>query len=410
MTSRLLIWWKLIAGEKLTFWKAVFWTLLALGLFATISRYALGLGAVTNLSDTFPWGFWIGVDILCGVGLAAGGFVVAASVYIFNLEEYRPILRPAILTAFLGYVLVIVALLIDLGKPWNLWHPFIMYNPRSVMFEVAWCVILYTLVLGLEFSPMVFEKLNLKRPQQILHAITIPLVILGVILSSLHQSSLGSMFLIVPGKLHPLWYASTLPYLFFLSAVAAGPAMVMIESYYSSRTFKREIEIHLLSKLGRVSAVALAVYLVLKVEHLIDNHLLGYLIQPTVETGMYWLEMLIGVLVPMVLLFNNRIRASKRGLFYASLCIVLGFVLNRLNVSLTGIAWSAEGTYFPSWQEFVISAMFVALGFAIFATAAKILPVFPREGNHLGTLSQRHAGGSRRDATTAAATLPKGTN
>jgi Ni/Fe-hydrogenase subunit HybB-like protein len=365
--------------RSLSPWAAIFWVLVAAGIFSTIYRFTQGLGATTNLHDEFPWGIWIGFDILCGVALAAGGFVVAASVYIFNLDHYRPILRPAILTAFLGYVLVIFALLYDLGRPWAVWHPIVYWNPRSVMFEVGWCVILYTTVLALEFSPMLFERLNLERPKKILHAITVPLVIAGVILSSLHQSSLGSLYLIVPTKLHPLWYSSNLPYLFFLTAVAVGPAMVTVESYYSSRAFRREIEMPILSKLGKVTAVALAVYLVLKVEDIINLKLVPYLFSWNFEAMMYWAEMIIGVVVPIILLINARIRTNKIGLFISSLFVVTGVMLNRLNVSLTAIQQYAPVSYFPSWMEVSVTLMIVALGFAIFRYAAKYLPVFPPE-------------------------------
>lgn len=365
--------------RHLTPWGAIFWILVAAGVFSTLYRFTQGLGATTNLHDEFPWGIWIGFDILCGVALAAGGFVVAASVYVFNLEHYRPILRPAILTAFLGYVLVIVALMYDLGRPWAVWHPIIHWNPRSVMFEVGWCVILYTTVLALEFSPMLFERLYLERPKKILQAITVPLVIAGVILSSLHQSSLGSLYLIVPTKLHPLWYTSNLPYLFFLTAIAVGPAMVTVESYYSSRAFRREIEMPILSKLGKVTAVALAIYFVLKVEDIINLKLAPYLFSGSFESIMYWFEITIGVIVPIVLLTNTKIRSNKTGLFVASLFVVNGVMLNRLNVSLTAIQHYAPVTYFPSWMEISVTLMIVALGFAAFRYAAKYLPVFPPE-------------------------------
>ncbi|MGH8459838.1 MAG: NrfD/PsrC family molybdoenzyme membrane anchor subunit, partial [Nevskiales bacterium] len=191
----------------LTFWQWVFWLVMLGGLYATGVRVVYGLGGSTNLSDQFPWGLWIGFDILCGVGLAAGGFTLAAIVHIFNIERYKPILRATILTAFLGYLLVIVALLFDQGRPYRIWHALIMWNPRSVMFEVAWCVMLYTTVLALEFVPVVFERLGWQRPLRWMRAVAIPLVIAGVILSTLHQSSLGSLYLIVPNKLYPLWYS-----------------------------------------------------------------------------------------------------------------------------------------------------------------------------------------------------------
>jgi Ni/Fe-hydrogenase subunit HybB-like protein len=352
------------------------------GLVSAVIRFGWGLGASTHLSDQFPWGLWVGFDVVCGVGLAAGGFVVAASVYIFNLERYRPILRPAILTAFLGYILVVVGVLFDLGRPWNVWHPIIMWNPHSVMFEVGWCVMLYSAVLALEFSPIIFEKLNFERPQKIIHTITIPLVILGVVLSSLHQSSLGSLFLILPEKVYPLWYSSNLPYLFFTSAVAVGPAMVIIESFLSSRAFHREIETDLLSQIAKVTAVALGVYLVLKIEDINGMKLWPYVFTFNFEGMMFWAEIGFGVILPMVLIISPRIRASTTGLFTSALLVVTGFIFNRLNVAITSIERSAGVAYFPAWTEISITLMIVALGFAVFRLAVRYLPIFPEKHMH----------------------------
>ena len=362
--------------SKLTFWSTVFWVIMTAGFVSTVIRFAWGLGASTHLSDQFPWGLWVGFDVVCGVGLASGGFVVAASVYIFNLDRYRPILRPAILTAFLGYILVVVGLIFDLGKPWNVWHPIIMWNPHSVMFEVGWCVMLYSSVLALEFSPIIFEKLKFERPQKILHTITIPMVILGVVLSTLHQSSLGSLFLIIPEKVYPLWYSSNLPYLFFTSAVAVGPAMVIIESFLSSRAFHREIEIHILSQIAKVTVVALAVYLVLKIEDVNTMKLWPYVFNFNFEGMMYWAEIGVGAILPMVLLISPRVRATATGLFISGLLVVMGFVFNRLNVAITSIERSAGTAYFPAWTEISITLMIVAIGFAIFRLAVRYLPIF----------------------------------
>jgi Ni/Fe-hydrogenase subunit HybB-like protein len=348
-------------------------------MYSTIVRFAFGLGAATNLSDNFPWGLWIGFDVLCGVGLAAGGFVVAAAVYVFHLDDYKVLIKPAVLTAFLGYVLVVFALLFDLGRPWNIWHPLVMWNPHSVMFEVAWCVMLYTLVLALEFSPIVFERFKLEKAQRAVHAIIVPLVILGVMLSTLHQSSLGSLYLITPEKTYPLWYSGNLPFLFFLTAIAVGPAMVTVESFLSSRAFHREIELPVLSRLGKVSAVALAVYLVLKMEDLANYNLAPYLFTFNLEGILYWIEIIVGVLLPMILLMIPRIRTSKRGLFNSAILIITGFVLNRMDVSITALERHYGANYFPSWMEISITLMIVAIGFGAFAWAAKNLAVFPKQ-------------------------------
>jgi Ni/Fe-hydrogenase subunit HybB-like protein len=351
--------------------------LLALGLYATYVRFTQGLGAATNLTDQFPWGLWIGFDILCGVGLAAGGFTLCAIVYIFNLKAFKPIIRPAVLTAFLGYLLVIFALLFDLGRPDRIWHALIMWNPHSVMFEVAWCVMLYTTVLGLEFSPILFEKLRWEKPLRFMRAITIPLVIIGVLLSTLHQSSLGSLYLIVPEKLHPLWYSSLLPAFFFVSAIGVGCAMVIFESFMSSRAFKREIEMPLLSQLGRVMVVILMIYTVLKVQDLFERHAWPFVFTPGLESALYWAEMGLGVLLPMILLAIPRVRLHQTGLFVSALLVVLGFILNRMNVSITGMESWAQVGYFPSWMEIAVTMMIVALGITGFALAARFLPVFP---------------------------------
>jgi c(7)-type cytochrome triheme protein len=363
---------------QLTFWKAVFLVIVAAGLYSTYVRFSAGLGASTNLSDEFPWGVWIGFDVLCGVALAAGGFTISAIVYVFHLERFRPIVRPAILTAFLGYLLVIIGLMFDLGRPYRIWHALVMWNPNSVMFEVAWCVMLYTTVLALEFSPMLFEKLNWEKPLKIAKAITVPLVIVGVLLSMLHQSSLGTLFLIVPGKLHPLWYSPLLPVFFFISAIALGCAMTVFESFLSSRAFGRRLEMDLLSSLGKVTAVVLGVYLLLKFLDLSGRGFLGLAFAPTYEGRMFLLEMLLGIVGPMLLLLIPRVRKDHFGLFAASVMVVLGLVMNRLNVATTALEGYA-GQYFPSWMELSVTAMIISLGFVLFYLAVKYLPVFPPE-------------------------------
>jgi Ni/Fe-hydrogenase subunit HybB-like protein len=365
--------------KNLTFWKVAAAIIIAAGLYVTYVRFTQGLGATTNLSDEFPWGLWIGFDILCGVGLAAGGFTLATIVYIFNIKRFEPIIRPTILTAFLGYILVIVALMYDLGRPLQIWHAIIMWNPQSVMFEVAWCVMLYTTVLALEFSPVVLEKFNLTKLQNIIKKISIPLIIIGVILSTLHQSSLGSLYLIVPEKLYALWYSAYLPVFFYISAIAVGCAMIIFESFLSSRAFKKGLEMSLLTELGRVAVVMLGVYLTMKIVDLWSNDLFSLLFIPRMETYLYWLEMGIGVIFPLVLLTLPRVRQNYNGLFISATMVIIGFVLNRMNVSITGMEASSGVAYFPSWMEIAITMFVVTAGFAIFGLAVNYLPVFKLE-------------------------------
>src|SRR5208283_5328787 len=364
---------------KITFWRAVLAVILCAGFYSTLLRFTKGLGAATNLTDRFPWGLWIGFDVICGVGLAAGGFTLAAIVYVFNLRRFRPILRPAILTAFLGYALVAVALLFDLGKPYNIWHPLIMWNPHSVMFEVAWCVMLYLTVLALEFSPAVLERFHLQTPLRVVKAATIPLVIAGVLLSTLHQSSLGSLFLIVPSKLHPYWYSPLLPVFFFISAVSVGLAMVIFESNLSSRALGREIEMPLLEVLGRAMAVVLAIYGLLKFQDLWGRGALVHLREPSTETVLFLLEMTLGVLIPLPLLLFRKVREDRDGLFGVAVLVITGFLLNRLNVSITGMEASSGVHYFPRWTEVAVTLSIVGVGFLLFSLAVRYLNVMEKQ-------------------------------
>ena len=361
---------------RIGFWQAAFFVLLLLLGVVTVLRFTQGLGATTNLSDRFPWGLWIGFDVLCGVGLAAGAFTLMATVHIFNIRRFEPIVRPTLLTGFLGYLFVIVALMFDLGQPWRIWHALVFWNPHSVMFEVAWCVMLYTTVLAIEFSPIVFEKLRLERMRRMIHAIGTPLVIAGVLLSTLHQSSLGSLYLIVPAKLHPLWYTPFLPLLFYVSAIGAGIGMTIVESHLSGRAFGRRLEMNLLGPLARAMVVVLGLYGVLRLQILFRNGALAGLLHPGYEEGLFLLEFGLGVVLPVALLSFPRVRRNETGLVVGGFLAVLGFVLNRLNVSVTGMERAAGLRYFPSWMEVAVSVGLVAIGFAVFAFAAKYLPIF----------------------------------
>jgi c(7)-type cytochrome triheme protein len=373
-----------------SFWRGVLLLIFLAGIYSTVLRFAGGLGHSTALSDEFPWGLWIGFDVLCGVALAAGGFTLSAVVYIFNIERFKPIIRPTILTAFLGYLLVIIGLLFDLGQPQRIWHPLFMWNPHSVMFEVAWCVMFYTTVLFLEFTPMLFERLRLGTALKIIHAVTIPLVIVGVILSGLHQSSLGSLYLIVPAKLHALWYSPLLPIFFFISAIALGCAMTIFESFLSFRAFGKRLELNLLAELGKVIVVVLSVYLVLKLQDLAGRHVLDLILRPSYESRMFLAEALLGVLGPILLLLIPKVRNSHVGLFVASVMVVLGFIMNRLNISITGMEAAAGRSYFPSWTELSVTFMIVAAGFLLFGMAVKFLPVFP-SGTHVSEPAPEHS-------------------
>jgi Ni/Fe-hydrogenase subunit HybB-like protein len=357
------------------FWKTILWVVLLLGGYALLLRFTRGLGASTNLSDEFPWGLWVGFKLF-SVALAGGGFTLAAVVHIFNLKRYRPVLRPMILTAFLGYSMFICSLIIDLGRPYRVWHPVVMWNDHSVMFEIAWCVMLYTTVLILEFAPAVLERLGWQKALGWLRGVMVPVVIMGVILSTLHQSSLGSLYLIVPGKLYPLWYSPLEPVFFFVSALCAGLAMTIFESWHSREAFGKQLEQSLLTGLGRVLAVALSFYLALRLIDLAHRSVFRLLLLPRTETYLFLLEIAL-LFIPMLLLFRRRIHHDPTALYFCSVLTLLGFVTNRMNVAITGMEASSGTYYFPKWTELAITMSLVASAFAIFWLAVKYLPVFP---------------------------------
>jgi Ni/Fe-hydrogenase subunit HybB-like protein len=364
---------------RLTFWKGIFFLLLAVGTYVTWIRFTQGIGAISNLSDRYPWGLWVGFDLLCGIGLAAGSFVIVAAVYIFNLKRFEPLVRPALLTGFLGYMLEVFALMYDLGRPWNIWRPLVTGNFISVMAVVAWCVVLYSTAMALEASGMVFEKLNWKRAQKVQRALTLPVVVGGVLLAMLHQSALGSLYLIVPGKLHQFWYTSWLPILFLASSISAGLAMVIVESRMASRAFGKELEMPLLTEVGRVLCAVLGFYGVLRIYDLGTRGMLPSVFSLRYEAVLVQFELVIGLFVPVVLLLFERIRMNARWLHVSALLVVMGFILNRMNVSITGLESAQGGHYFPSWGEVAVTLMLVGIGIALFTLAVKHFHVYPEE-------------------------------
>jgi Ni/Fe-hydrogenase subunit HybB-like protein len=354
-----------------------------MGLFITVMRFTRGLGAVTNLSDYNPWGIWIGFDLLVGVALAAGGFVTSAAVYIFGMKKYHSAVRPAILTGFLGYAMVVVALNYDVGRPWRLPFPFIVQQgTTSLLFEVAACVALYLTVLFVEFSPAALEWLGLKRARNIIIRLTLLLTIFGVVLSTLHQSSLGALFLIAPSKLHPLWYSPYLPVYFFISSIIAGLSMVIFESTLSHRYFKDKMDAaHLAEKdevalgFGKAAALVLAGYFIVKVIGVSQGN--GWHLLATSYGAWFLLEMLGFVALPCFLYAVGVREKNLRLIKWTAAWTVLGIIVNRLNVGLIAFNWqlpSAE-RYFPHWMEIGISVFLVTVGLIAFRFIVTRMPI-----------------------------------
>jgi Ni/Fe-hydrogenase subunit HybB-like protein len=313
------------------------------------------------------------------VALAAGGFTLAGTVYLFNLRKYYPIVRSAILTAFLGYLMVILALMVDLGQPWRIWHIIIYWNPHSPLFEVGWCVLLYTTVLALEFSPNVFERFNMQTPLRLIRAIQIPLVIAGVVLSTLHQSSLGSTLLLMPDKIHPLWFTPILPFLFLLSAISVGLAMVIVETSLGSKGLGHHVDLEIVAGLGKALPYLLGLYLLVKLGDLLVAGELGLIFSSGLYSALFLLEIGGGVILPLVLFALPTVHRSRTALFWSALLVVLGLVLNRFNVSLIALAPRPGTAYFPHPMEFAISIAVVSAGILAYIMANRYLPIVHHE-------------------------------
>lgn len=350
----------------------ILWIVLLIGVWAAIVRYSQGLGT-TNLSDTRPWGLWIAFDVMAGVALAAGGFTLAAVVYIFRMKRFYPLIRPTLLTAYIGYLLAAGSILFDLGRPDRFYHPFFYWNHHSVMFEIAWSVILYLSILTVENSQLVLEKYRLKKLLSIVRKITIPVVIAGIIISTAHQSSLGGLFVLVPNQTHPLWYTPLLPVLFYISAIAVGLAMVIVESTLSAKAFNHHVEHHLLSEIGSWVPTILGLYLLVNLGNLAFSGKLGLIFEGSLASLLYLTEIIVGVVLPLILLSMASIRKDSARLFQSALLVVFGVILNRFNV----LFWGQGGSFYaPNWVEFAVSAGLIALGILLYIFAVKHLPVY----------------------------------
>ncbi len=377
--------------RRLFIFKGLLWTITGLGFAVALVRFVLGLGAATALSDVTPWGLWIGFDVMGGVALAAGGFVVAAIVHVFHREKYHEAARPAILTAFLGYAAVAVGLTFDLGLPWHIWHPLIFWNIRSPLFEVAWCVMLYLTVLAIEVSPVIVERTRFRKLYLALRRLQLPVMILGVMLSTLHQSSLGSLLLIMPFRVHPLWYSPWLPELFFVSAVALGLCMVMFESALTSWLYRRPPEIAMLSGFARMAWWVLLAYGLFRGVDLVFHGTFNWLFVPGWPRVLLAVEIALSVVVPMTLFTIPRVRRSFAGLWLGAASGVSGIVLNRIDASGVSQVWVTGQFYLPSWMELSVSLSVVAAFALVFFLIQERFPVNPRALDDLEAARDRQS-------------------
>ena len=380
--------WKFLAGELkprgkfLTPFNIISLPIMLLGLVLIVIRFWKGIGSITNLTQEVPWGLWIGFDVVTGVAFAGGAYVITFMVYILNVKKYHSIVRVTVLNGFLAYVFYAGALLLDLGRPWNVVNPIIgnSFGTSSVLFLVAWHFLLYMIAELIEFSPAIAEWLGAKRARNILSGMTLAAVIFGITLSTLHQSGLGALFLMAKDKIHPLWYSEFIPIMFFVSSIFAGLSMVIFEGSISNRVFSDQIteknhRAHngIINSLAKVCTVTMFAYFFLNVLVFVHEKRWGLLNTPM---GYWYLTEMIGfVFVPMCLFFYSYRKQSVFTVKLAAIMTMLGIIINRLNVTVIGFKWDAAQHYYPSWMEIAVTLTVIFTEIWIFRWVITRLPV-----------------------------------
>ena len=369
-------------GNQLTLFNIITLPIILLGGVLMAYRFINGLGAATNLSQEFPWGIWIGFDVVTGVAFAAGAYCLTFMVYVLGMDKYHGIVRATVLNGFLAYVFYAGALALDVGRPWNMINPIIgnYFGFSSVLFLVAWHFLLYMIAQFVEFSPTVCEWLGLKKLRRITGYLTLGAVIFGICLSMLHQSGLGALFLMAKNKIHPLWYSEFIPVLFLVSSIYSGMSIIIIEGAISHRVFKDKItpkhhaeHTDIMVGLGRVAAIVLFVYFFMKVLVMIHGQHWNLLATPM---GHWYLVEIIGFVVfPFLLFLMGTKKRDDKVLLTAAIVAALGIILNRLNVSVVAFKWYSPMHYFPSWMEIEITLAVIFSEIWVFRWVVNRMPV-----------------------------------
>ncbi|MCK5134581.1 MAG: polysulfide reductase NrfD [Bacteroidales bacterium] len=356
--------------------------IITIGIVLVVIRFVNGIGAVSNVSQEVPWGLWKGFNVVTGVAFAGGAYVITFMVYILNIQKYKSIVRVTVLNGFLAYVFYAGALLLDLGKPWNVINPIIgnSFGVSSVLFLVAWHFLLYMIAQLLEFSPAIAEWIGAKKARGILSGMTIAAVIFGITLSTLHQSGLGALFLMAKEKIHPLWYSEFIPILFFVSSIFAGLSMVISEGSISQKVFFNQInpenrKAHkgILHGLSKICAFTMLVYFFLQIVAFVHGKHWGLL---NTRMGHWYLTEMLGfVLLPMALFFYSYRKQNTFLVKISALITMIGVIINRLNVTIIGFRWDAASHYVPSWMEIVVALMILFVEIWIFRWVVRRLPV-----------------------------------
>ena len=395
--------------NKIRTLKDILWFFIFFGIIAAIFRLWFGLGETTNLSDDVPWGLWKVLNMIAGVALSTCGFTIGFLAYVLKIKKFKPLVKPAILVAFLGYGSSCFALLFDIGLPYRFWHPLLMWNEHSFLFEVFWCVMLYFSVTFIEMLPNILEKYNLKKTVGFLHKIAIGIVITGISLSTLHHSSLGSLFLVTPIRLHELWYSPFLPLFFFISAAGCGIMFLILIKILYAKWYNPESvfgeysnvksniicslnnnaanniiknygkDMPMLSSLGIIGASLLAIYLILKIYDLFRFNLFDVLLAGTWESWLYIIELMLTAVIPILLIIFRKSRRSPYGLGTAAFCASFGLALNRMDVGIFGYFRDAGKVYFPSLAEWALSLGVIAAAALVFLFIAENFSIFDEQ-------------------------------
>jgi Ni/Fe-hydrogenase subunit HybB-like protein len=364
-----------IGRLRLTWWDFTLLAVMAVGLLLTLVRYAGGIGSVANINNAYPWGWWVGYGIMTTIALGGVGFTITALVEILGFHRYHALLRPAVLMGLLLYTSAIVMLMVELGRPWKVWMILVSWAPTAALYEVGWCAFLYLNVLAIEFAQVPLEQLGWGRALRVLKIVYLPIMLLGVTLSHLHQSSLGTLLTLIPHKINELWWSDNLPLLFLFSAMMAGPAMAILEYLAASRWLGFEPRMNMLAGLARIEAWLVGLFLVFKLGDLVARGAVDSMLGGSWFAMSFWLEVGLGLLLPLVLLMMPEVRESRRGLATACALVVAGVLLHRLNVAVLGLRVRHWETYAPSLGEVGITLGITAGALFVFGVLIRILPI-----------------------------------
>ena len=365
----------MIPRIRLTWWDVTLLAIMAIGVVLAVARYAGGIGSVANINNAYPWGWWVGYGIMTMIALGGVGFTITLLVEVLGVHRYHALLRPSVLMALLCYSGAIIMLMVELGRPWMVWMILVSWAPTAALYEVGWCAFLYLSVLAFEFAQVPLEQLGWGRVLRVTRAIYMPLMLLGVTLSHLHQSSLGTLMTLIPHKINVLWWSDQLPLLFLFSAMMAGPALAILEYLAAARWLGFEPRMDMLASLARIEAWIVGLFLAFQVGDLVARGAVDAMLSWSWFALSLWVEVGLGLLLPLVLLILPEVRQSRGGLATACSLIVAGVLLHRLNVTVIGLRVRHWETYYPSLGEIGITLGITAGVIFVFGVLARILPI-----------------------------------